>query len=67
MAKAETGNTLERIKTLFPGYQYDELKKNQYDIVNMFPGFDQHIDVCLVNDPEIGYYASVGLIYETPN
>lgn len=67
--KAETGEALDRVKTLFPGYAYDNLKKNEYDLVDMFPGFNQTIHVCLVNDEdeELGYYASLGMIYETIN
>ena len=68
MGKAESGDTfLDKIKQLFPGYEYDEIKPNEYDIVNMFPGFYDQIHICLVNEKDYEYYASTGLIYETFN
>lgn len=67
VSKAETGSTLERIKQLFPGYDYDDLDVGMYDQVNMFPGFLQNVEVLLVNDKEIGYYACLGCVYETIN
>lgn len=67
VSKAKTGSTLERIKQLFPGYDYDDLDEEMYDQVNMFPGFLQNVEVLLVNDKEIGYYACLGCVYETLN
>lgn len=67
ISKAESGTTLERIKQLFPGYEYDELTEGMYDQVNMFPGFLQNVEILFVNDKENGYYASLGYIYETVN
>lgn len=33
----------------------------------MFPGFLQNVEVLLVNNKEIGYYACLGCVYETFN
>lgn len=67
VSKAENGSTLDRIKQLFPGYDYDNLKEGMYDQVNMFPGFLQNVEILFVNDKENGYSANLGYIYETIN
>jgi hypothetical protein len=68
MGKSDSEKTmLEKIKQIFPGYQYNDLKPDEYDIINMFPGFDDQIHICLVNEKDCEYYASTGLIYETFN
>lgn len=60
-------STLDKMKEIFPGYDYDDIKPNEYDMVNMFPGFEDQVHICLVNEKDYKYYASTGLVYETFN